>query len=99
MLTRALSVVALGACGTYTTYQTAEPLPAGRWHVQGALTPGVFVDRPSKVTTPTAIFEVVARRGIGHDVDLGLKLYSAGIEGNARWRFFDEQWSWALIAA
>ena len=48
-------VAGITGCGTYTTYQTAEPLAPGRWQVSAAATTGGFYDRPSKVPTPALI--------------------------------------------
>jgi len=89
----------LAGCGTYTTYQTAEPLASGRWQGSIAATPGLFYDVPSKVPTPTVITEIAARRGVGADTDVGLKLFSIGSELSVRHRVVNEQWQWAVLGA
>jgi hypothetical protein len=91
-------VAALG-CGTYTTYQTAEPLDAGRWQVALASTAGRFSDVPSRAATPTMISEFAVRRGLGGDTDVGLKLFTFGAELGVRYRFFEGQWQWAALGA
>jgi hypothetical protein len=92
-------VVGLAACGTYTTYQTAEPLARGRWQVSAALTPGLFNDTPSRTKTPTVITELALRRGLGSDTDVGLKLFTIGSEVSVRHRIVDQTWQWALLGA
>jgi hypothetical protein len=100
MPTRALSVLVLGACGSYTTYQTAEPLPAGRWQASIAVAPGVYDDRPSEVKTPTLASELALRRGFGASTDLGVKLYAVGAELGVRHRFHDgARWDWAFLGS
>jgi hypothetical protein len=98
---RALAVAAcvLTACGTYTTYQTAEPLPPGRWQLSLASTPGLFYDTPSTTPTPTVITEIAARRGVGANTDVGLKFFSIGTELSVRHRVVDEQWQCAVLGA
>jgi hypothetical protein len=94
-----IGLAPLGACGTYTTYQTAEPLAPGRWQASIAISPGVFVDRPSAVRTPTSISELAVRRGVGGETDVGLKLFTAGAEVSVRHRIIDAQWQWAVLGA
>lgn len=89
----------LGACGTLTSYQSAEPVEPGRWRVAAALTGGAFADREQETKTPTAQAEVEVRRGVAADVDAGLKLYTVGAEASARWRFAHGPWQWALAGA
>jgi len=94
-----LVVVALAGCGTYTTYQTAEPLAPGRWQGSIAITPGLFYDRPSRVPTPTTISEIAVRRGVGADTDVGVKLFSVGGEVSVRHRVITCEWQWAVLGA
>ena len=86
-------------CGTYTTYQTAEPLPRGTWQGAVALTTGLFLDQPSETKTPALINELAARYGVGGDTDVGLKLFSIGSELSVRHRVIDAAWQLALLGA
>lgn len=92
-------VVLVTACGSVTTYQSADVLPRGKW--QGMIAAGVggFDDRPQQAKTPTGTFEVAARRGLGGETDLGLKLYTLGIELSIRHRLSTGRWSWALLGS
>jgi hypothetical protein len=87
------------ACGTYTTYQTAEPLPRGRWQGSLAATPGLFVDVEASTPTPTVINELAVRYGVGGETDLGFKIYSVGGELSVRHRVGTGTWQWALLGA
>jgi hypothetical protein len=95
----AASIALLAACGSLTTYQSADTLPRGRWQVMAALGAGAFNDTPQETKTPTVTFELAARRGIGEDTDVGLKLYTIGIETSIRHRVSHGTWSWALLAS
>lgn len=97
----ALAGVGLAACGSYTTYQTAEPLRAGRWQGAVAVGPGVFVDRPGETKLPSVHVELAARRGVGADTDVGLKLYGLGVEASVRHRVraTPAGWSFAVLGA
>jgi len=90
-----LSIVASG-CGSYTTYQTAEPLPRGAWQGAAALGPGLFRDDPGDTKLPSVHVELAARRGLGHDTDVGLKLYALGWETNVRHRFVATDTGWSI---
>lgn len=92
-------VIALAGCGTYTHYQTAEPLPLHRLQVAVASTSGAFFDLAQETFTPMTGLELAARYGIGHDTDLGLKLYTLGAEASVRHRFIDRRWQYAGLAA
>ena len=94
-----IALAALAGCGTYSTYRTAEPLPAGKWQGSLAVTPGVFYDRPSRTPTPTAITALSLRRGVGADTDVGLSLFTVGAELNVAHRIAFADWQWALLGA
>lgn len=81
-----LACAGLAACGSVTTYQTAETLPCGRWQVQAALAAGSYRDEPFDTRTPTAQVEVAAKVGLTDDLELGAKLYSLGAESSLRYR-------------
>ena len=91
--------LALGACGSVTTYQSADVLPRGKWQGMIALGGGGFDDKPQQAKTPTVTAEVAARRGLGADTDVGLKLYTIGIEASIRHRLSQGRWSWALLGS
>lgn len=93
-------VLVLGSgCGSVTTYQTADVLPRGTWNASLAVGAGGFNDTEQKTKIPAATFEVAGRLGIGADTDLGLKLYTAGIEASVRHRISEGRWSWALLGS
>lgn len=96
---RSLVLLAVAGCGSYTMYQTAEPLPKHRWQLQVASTSGEFYDLPQNTPTPTTGLEVAGRYGIGGDTDVGVKLYTLGTEASIRHRFVDGKWQWAGLAA
>jgi hypothetical protein len=85
----------IAGCGSYTTYQTAEPLPRGRWQGAAAIGPGVFVDQPGASRTPSVHVELAARRGVGADTDAGVKLYGLGWEAGVRHRI-TRRGAWSL---
>ena len=39
------------------------------------------------------------RRGVGAETDVGLKLFTAGVEASARHRIVNGEWQWALLGA
>ena len=93
--------LALGAaaCGTFTSYQTAEPVAPGRWRLAGAITAGQFRDLEQASQTPTTQLELELRRGVHPRGDVGLKLYTVGAELSTRWRVSDGPWAWALLGS
>jgi len=94
-----VGLAAVAACGSMTTYQSADTVPRGKWQAMAALGLGTFTDDPHETKTPTITFELAARRGIGDDTDVGLKLYAVGIEGSIRHRVSHGVWSWAVLAS
>lgn len=95
----AMLLVAVGACGSVTTYQSADVLPRGAWQGTVAVGAGAFSDKPQESKTPTATLELAARVGVGAETDVGLKLYTLGIEASVRHRISQGRWSWALLGA
>ncbi len=57
---------------------------------------GSMSDREQNTRFPTGELELSARRGVRQDLDVGAKLYVAGVEANATWRVAHGTWSWAL---
>jgi hypothetical protein len=80
------AIVAAG-CPSLSTYQTAEPTPAGRWRAIAASGLVTFRDSEQQSVVPGAQIEVGARRGLGENHDAGLKLYLFGVAGDVKWRF------------
>jgi hypothetical protein len=89
----------LAACGSVTTYQSADTLPRGTWQAMVATGVGSFSDEPQETKVPTFTAELAVRRGIGEDTDVGFKLYTAGIEASIRHRIKRGVWSWALLGS
>lgn len=82
----ALGALTAAACGSLTSYHTAETLPCGAWQAQAALGAGSYRDQPFDTNTPTAHAELAARVGITDELELGAKLYTLGAEFSARHR-------------
>lgn len=99
MSIRSLLLIALCACGSQTTYQSADTLPPGRWQGMIAVGLGAFADKPQDTAIPTGTVEIAARRGVGENTDLGLKLYTVGLELSIRQRLTHGTWSWALLGS
>jgi hypothetical protein len=96
MRTRSLSLLVVAGCGSYTTYQTAEPLPRGKWQGAIALGPGLFRDEPGDSKLPSMHAELGVRRGVGAETDVGLKAYSVGWEASVRHRFHQTTSGWSI---
>jgi hypothetical protein len=94
-----VTCASLAACGSVTTYQSADVLPRGKWQGMIATSAGGLTDKPQEANTPTATFEIAARVGLGADTDVGLKLYTLGIETSVRHRLSEGRWSWALLGS
>ncbi len=92
----ACASVLLGACPSTSVYRTADPLDEGQWQVGAAVGVGGMADQEQDTSIPIGHVELSARRGIGHNVDIGAKLYVAGTEINATWRVHKAGWSYAL---
>ena len=99
MFIRSALLVAAAGCGSVTTYQSADTLPRGTWAVQLAVEAGGFNDTEQQTKIPTGAFELAARRGLSANTDVGLKLYTAGIEASFRYRIAQGRWSWALLSS
>jgi len=98
------AVFVLAACGLVLTgcpppavYQTADPAAPGDWQVGGGLGAVHLTDVEQDVDTLGADVEVFARHGVVPDLDVGLRLYSIGMEGSLKWRFWQGDWSLALM--
>ncbi|HVV87453.1 MAG TPA: hypothetical protein VHE35_30635 [Kofleriaceae bacterium] len=89
----------LGACGSLTSYRTAEPIPRGHWQLDVATDVGMFADRELDTRTPAAHVELAVRRGLRHDTDATLKLYVPGVELAVQHRVAAGRWQWAVAAA
>lgn len=99
MFIRSASLCVLAACGSVTTYQTADVLPRGTWQAMIAGGIGGFSDKEQATKTPTGALEIAARVGVGAETDVGLKLYTLGVEASVRHRLSRGTWSWALLGS
>src|SRR5262245_53576112 len=99
MFIRSALLIAATGCGSVTTYQSADTLPPGTWSVGLALGAGGFNDTEQQTKIPTGSIEIAARRGLTENTDVGLKLYTAGIEASFRYRISQDCWSWALLSS
>ena len=93
------AVLALAACPSPALYQTAEPLAPGQWQLGAAAGGTYFKDLPQQTGLPGANLEVWARRGVGKELDLGLRLFTVGAEISAKWRFIRGKRDVALMPA
>jgi hypothetical protein len=84
-------------CPPPTVYQTGDTLEPGQWQVGGGLGTGSMRDDEQQVRIPTGDVELFARRGIGANLDVGLRLYSPGLEASLKWRFKRDRWSMAVM--
>ncbi len=96
MRTLALSLLVLAGCPATGVYRSADPVPRGQWRVGGAASVGAYRDDPQQTRIPTGTVELSVRRGVTDDLDLGARLYTAGIDASATWRFSHRRWSWAV---
>lgn len=87
------------ACGTLTTYQSADPVAPGHWQGMAAAGAGIYIDRAQMSRTPALPIELGVRRGLADDLDVGLKLHTLGAEASVRLRVANGEWSWALLGA
>jgi len=92
----ALLAAVVAGCGPTGVYRTADPVARGRWQIGAAAGGGVLRDTEQDTRIPTGHIELEARRGMTDALDLGLKLYTFGLEANATWRLYHQRWSLAL---
>lgn len=95
----ALPMVAamLAGCPSTSVYRTAEPVADGRYQLSAAAGGGVLRDREQETRAPSGAFELGVRRGVANDVDVGLKLYTFGLDAGATFRIVHKgAWSLAL---
>lgn len=85
-------------CASLSMKQAAEPLPAGRWEVSGALDAVAFRDIPQDTRAIAPQTEVALRRGLGAGLEAGAKLYLFGLELGGKWRFLRRD-RWAVAVA
>ena len=91
-----LSLGALAGCPSTSVYRTADPVKQGAWQVGVSADLGAFSDVEQQTRSPAGSVELTVRRGLTDNVDLGVKLYTFGLEANATWRVRKRRWSWAL---
>jgi hypothetical protein len=96
----ALAVVVGGAgCPSLSTRQTAETVPCGRWQVGLGVDLVAGADERLEWNGAGPQLELAARRGLGPDLDVGGKLYFAGVEIGLKWRFRRGPWAMAVAPA
>ncbi len=77
--------LACGGCPSFSTLQVPRTVPEGELRF-AALAGGVGALSDDSGPSPrSAQFEVSARYGLSDRVDVGVKLYSLGIEGGVKW--------------
>jgi hypothetical protein len=91
-----LALAVLAGCPATGVYRSADPVAPGEWRVGGAASIGVYRDEPQDTRIPTGTIELVVRRGIVEDLDVGARLSTAGLDVSATWRFSHRRWSWAV---
>lgn len=89
-------VALLPACAPLASHQTAEPAPAGRWQIAGAVGGAVYVDTEQRSKTPAPAVDFVVRRGLGANVDVGARLFLLGMGLGAKWKFVSGSWPVAI---
>lgn len=99
MLALALVALALAGCPSLSTRQTAETLPPGTWQVGAAIDLVAANDERYDWRAGGPSVEVTVRRGLGENLDAGLKLHVLGIEAGAKWRFHRGTWTLAVAPA
>ncbi|MBT8493823.1 MAG: hypothetical protein KJO07_12240 [Deltaproteobacteria bacterium] len=92
----ALVVAGLG-CPPPAVYQSADTLEPGKWQLGGGLGVGSLRDDEQQIRVPTGDLQLFARRGVIPDLDLGLRLYSVGLEASVKYRFHRDLWSLAVM--
>lgn len=93
----ALAVTALAGCPSTSVYRTADPVPKGAWQVGIGADLGGIADTEQETRSPTGNLEVSVRGGVADNVDIGIKLYTVGLELNGTWRLAKgRRWSFAL---
>jgi hypothetical protein len=91
-------------CGTFAVQHTAEPLPRGEW--RGSLVGSLQAlnDDEQKAKVPGGILALGVARGMGHNSELGVTLYTLGVEAYGKVRLWagpgvSPRWSLGLLAA
>lgn len=91
-----LAVVGCAACPSTSMYRTADPVNKGQWRLGAGVDVGLITDTEQESVLPTGSIELTVRRGMSDNLDLGLKLYTAGLEANGTWRVYRGVWSFAI---
>jgi hypothetical protein len=83
----ALSALAtVTACGTFTHYQNAESLGNANWRASASASVGSYKDRQQQSAIPGAVVSAAVARGVGSRLDLGLLVYSYGMEATTKYQ-------------
>lgn len=92
----ALVAASVAGCAPMSTRQGAATLAPGQMQVVGGLDAALYRDTEQRMTTPSAQIDVGVRRGLGRDVDAGVRVFVPGIEGGVKWRFARGEWQAAV---
>lgn len=92
----ALCLCVLSGCPPTSVYRTADPVAKGAWQVGVGADIGRLSDVEQDLISPSGSLELSLRRGLADNFDMGMKLYTFGLEVNATWRLRKRRWSWAL---
>jgi hypothetical protein len=101
LLTVLLTLVTAIGCGSFTQYQTAEALGNAKWRASAGATVGVYKDKAQQSSTPGAVVSAAVSRGIGARLDVGLQVYSYGLEATTKVQVAGsiDTWSQAVALA
>ena len=102
MRTRGLELIGIAAllvgCPSTRVYRTAEPVAAGEWRGAVSAGAGFLRDREQNTRMPTGHVELELRRGVSPNADVGLKLFTVGVDASATLRFLRRD-TWSLAIA
>ena len=88
---------ALGGCPMASTLYSADPVAPGSWELAASVD-GVFLrDQPQETRALGAQASAAARLGVAEDLDVGLRLYTFGVDASARWRVSRGVWRVAAL--
>ncbi|MCK6546456.1 hypothetical protein L6R52_11450 [Myxococcota bacterium] len=89
---RALVVTAVAlscACAPISRRLTPDPAPPGVVEASFGVDGLYFRDTAVDSSVPSLMFDAGARYGVADDVDLGLRVYTLGVEASVKWRLLD----------
>ncbi|MBP9089336.1 MAG: hypothetical protein KBG15_24655 [Kofleriaceae bacterium] len=103
-LTHTTLLLSWVGCGTFAVQHTAEPVPRGTW--RGALVGSLqtLYDDEQRAKVPGGTLAIGVGRGMGRNSELGVTLYTLGVEAYGKVRLWHgpagaARWSLGLLAA